>query len=73
MSSHRIPFNKPAIVGDELRYIREAVESGHLSGDGAFTKRCSALPRPMTSKRLWSSRKDRSAPCTFRRTTRDPS
>jgi dTDP-4-amino-4,6-dideoxygalactose transaminase len=43
VSSHRIPFNKPAIVGDELRYIREAVESGHLSGDGSFTKRCSAL------------------------------
>jgi dTDP-4-amino-4,6-dideoxygalactose transaminase len=43
VSSHRIPFNKPAIVGDELRYIREAVESGHLSGDGAFTGRCSAL------------------------------
>jgi dTDP-4-amino-4,6-dideoxygalactose transaminase len=40
---HRIPFNKPAIVGDELRYIRQAVESGHLSGDGEFTKRCSAL------------------------------
>jgi len=43
VSPHRIPFNKPEIVGDELRYIREAVESGHLSGDGAFTKRCSAL------------------------------
>ena len=43
MSPHRIPFNKPEIVGDELRYIREAVESGHLSGDGSFTKRCSAL------------------------------
>jgi dTDP-4-amino-4,6-dideoxygalactose transaminase len=43
VSSYRIPFNKPAIVGDELRYIREAVESGHLSGDGSFTRRCSAL------------------------------
>jgi dTDP-4-amino-4,6-dideoxygalactose transaminase len=43
VSAHRIPFNKPAIVGDELRYIREAVESGHLSGDGSFTKRCSGL------------------------------
>jgi dTDP-4-amino-4,6-dideoxygalactose transaminase len=43
VSSYRIPFNKPAIVGDELRYIREAVESGHLSGDGSFTKRCSVL------------------------------
>jgi len=43
VSAHRIPFNRPEIVGDELRYVREAVESGHLSGDGAFTKRCSAL------------------------------
>ena len=37
-----IPFNKPALVGRELDYIREAVESGHLSGDGAFTKKCHA-------------------------------
>lgn len=37
-----IPFNKPAIQGRELDYVREAVESGHLSGDGGFTKRCNA-------------------------------
>jgi dTDP-4-amino-4,6-dideoxygalactose transaminase len=43
VSARRVPFNKPAIVGNELGYIREAVESGHLSGDGAFTRRCTAL------------------------------
>lgn len=36
----KIPFNMPAIVGRELQYIEEAVRSGHLAGDGEFTKRC---------------------------------
>lgn len=35
-----IPFNRPSLVGRELDYIRDAVESMHLSGDGAFTRRC---------------------------------
>lgn len=35
-----IPFNKPSVLGRELEYIRMAVDSGHLSGDGAFTKQC---------------------------------
>lgn len=35
-----IPFNKPSFVGNELRYIQESMESGHLSGDGPFTKKC---------------------------------
>ena len=43
MSEWRIPFNRPALVGNELLYVRQAVESGHLSGDGAFTRRCSEL------------------------------
>jgi dTDP-4-amino-4,6-dideoxygalactose transaminase len=38
----KIPFSRPAIVGRELEYLREAVEQGHLSGDGAFTHRCEA-------------------------------
>jgi dTDP-4-amino-4,6-dideoxygalactose transaminase len=42
-SKYRIPFNKAGLVGNELRYIREAVEGGHLSGDGAFTRKCSEL------------------------------
>jgi len=36
----KIPFNKPFIVGKELYYIAQAVVESHLSGDGAFTKRC---------------------------------
>ncbi len=35
-----IPFNKPFLAGKELDYIREAVESGKISGDGNFTKKC---------------------------------
>ena len=37
----RIPFNRPFTVGTELAYIQEAIAAGHLSGDGAFTARCS--------------------------------
>lgn len=39
-SHSKIPFNRPFIIGRELEYIAEAVESGHLAGDGAFTRRC---------------------------------
>lgn len=35
-----IPFNKPYLTGKETAYIQEAVMSGHLSGNGMFTKRC---------------------------------
>lgn len=35
-----IPFNKPFLHGRELVYIAQAVASGHISGDGAFTERC---------------------------------
>lgn len=35
-----IPFNKPFMTGKELDYIREAVASGKISGDGNFSKRC---------------------------------
>src|SRR6185503_8753525 len=35
-----IPFNKPYLTGKETDYIREAVESGKISGDGIFTKKC---------------------------------
>ncbi len=36
-----IPFNVPPCVGTELEYIGEAVRARKISGDGAFTKRCS--------------------------------
>lgn len=35
-----IPFNKPYMTGSELEYIADAVVSGHLSGDGKYTRRC---------------------------------
>lgn len=35
-----IPFNKPFIIGNELKYIEESVKSGKISGDGIFTKKC---------------------------------
>lgn len=35
-----IPFNKPFIIGNELKYIEEAVKSGKISGDGLFTRKC---------------------------------
>jgi dTDP-4-amino-4,6-dideoxygalactose transaminase len=35
-----IPFNKPYLTGKETHYIYEAVNSGKLSGNGIFTKRC---------------------------------
>lgn len=38
-----IPFNKPFLAGNELRYIREAVASGRISGNGEFTRRCHTL------------------------------
>ncbi len=35
-----IPFNKPFLAGNELTYIRQAVESGKISGNGNFTQLC---------------------------------
>jgi len=38
-----ISFNKPYLTGKETDYIRMAVESGHISGNGMFTKKCQAF------------------------------
>lgn len=35
-----IPFNRSHIVGKELHYIKEVLDSGHLSGGGHFTIQC---------------------------------
>lgn len=35
-----IPFNKPFLTGKETHYIYEAVNSGKISGNGIFTKKC---------------------------------
>jgi dTDP-4-amino-4,6-dideoxygalactose transaminase len=39
----KVDFNHPTPMGNELEYIRQAIESAHISGDGAFTKKCHAL------------------------------
>ena len=40
---NKIPFNKPNLTGNETQYMQQAVLNGQISGDGAFTRRCSAL------------------------------
>lgn len=37
-----IPFNRSPITGVEIEYLKHIIESRHLTGDGAFTKRCHA-------------------------------
>ncbi len=35
-----IAFNKPYFTGNETKYIEESVKSGHISGNGKYTKLC---------------------------------
>ena len=37
-----IPFNKPFVIGSELNYIEQAVQSGKISADGDFSRKCEA-------------------------------
>ena len=37
-----IDFNKPYIAKSQMAYLHEAIHSGHISGDGSFTKKCHA-------------------------------
>jgi dTDP-4-amino-4,6-dideoxygalactose transaminase len=39
----KVDFNHPILMGNELEYIRQAIENAHISGDGSFTKKCHAL------------------------------
>jgi dTDP-4-amino-4,6-dideoxygalactose transaminase len=43
LTAYRIPFNRPHFASRTSAYITEALEKGHISGDGLFTKRCHAL------------------------------
>ncbi len=45
---YTIPFNKPTLTGDEFAYISMAIKNElHISGDGAYTKKCHALLEQM--------------------------
>ena len=37
-----ISFNVPPFVGDELKFIEQAVKAHKISGDGSFTKKCNS-------------------------------
>ena len=39
----QIPFNKPAIAGNEFAYIADAIQRGHISGDGYYTRQCQSM------------------------------
>ena len=40
MTVIKVDFNRPVIVGNEFEYMKQAIENGHISGDGPFTKKC---------------------------------
>jgi dTDP-4-amino-4,6-dideoxygalactose transaminase len=49
----RIPFNRASLTGDELAYLRDAIDHGHISGDGPYTKRCEdVLERELGAPRV---------------------
>lgn len=35
-----IPFNKPPLVGNEVQYVLDAMQSPKISGDGPYGKKC---------------------------------
>lgn len=36
----KIPFNKPFLTGEETGYIKKAVQTGKISGNGVYTQKC---------------------------------
>jgi len=43
MTYQHIGFNRACLTGNEFRYIFQALDAGHISGDGRFTKKCHEL------------------------------
>lgn len=40
MASYQIPFNRPFSTSEGIEYTQQAIQSGHVSGDGSFTHKC---------------------------------
>lgn len=36
----KIPFNQPCVLGNEARFLQQAIQSQHLAGNGGFTHLC---------------------------------
>jgi dTDP-4-amino-4,6-dideoxygalactose transaminase len=47
----RIPFNRPGLAGNELRYVADAITRGHSSGDGSYTAKCHTMLREILGAR----------------------
>lgn len=43
-----IPFNVPPYIGKEDKYIKQAIDSRKICGDGQFTKKCNVKFEEMT-------------------------
>jgi dTDP-4-amino-4,6-dideoxygalactose transaminase len=41
--SFRIPFNKPLILGNEIDFVRQCLDTGKLCGDNYFSRQCQRL------------------------------
>ncbi len=44
-----IPFNAPSLVGNEIKYLRDAIRRGQLSGDGHYTRSCNKALAELTN------------------------
>lgn len=44
-----LPFNKPPVLGTEIKYILDAIKSEKLCGDGKYTKSCQQWFEKFTS------------------------
>jgi dTDP-4-amino-4,6-dideoxygalactose transaminase len=52
--NYKIPFNKPLITGKEIDHVAKSISSGHIAGDGPFTKKCQMLiEQKMGAKRVF--------------------
>jgi dTDP-4-amino-4,6-dideoxygalactose transaminase len=42
-AEHFVPFNQPLVLGRELEYVAQAIQSRNIAADGPFTRRCARL------------------------------
>jgi dTDP-4-amino-4,6-dideoxygalactose transaminase len=40
MNTYRIPFNTASLAGNEIEYLIDVINQGHIAGDGFYTKKC---------------------------------
>ena len=43
LAQSEIPFAKPFITGNELKYVTQVIASGKISSDGCFTQGCAQI------------------------------